>query len=134
MRAIDWEPLVAAALAARENAHRPYSGFAVGAALEMEDGSVVAGANVENRSFGLTICAERAAIAAGVARGLKRPRAVAVVTATDPPAPPCGMCRETLAEFAGPDLPVLLTNPRGDRTLYRLADLLPHPFEFPGRP
>jgi len=129
---IDWEPLIAAARQAAARAHAPYSRFAVGAALLMEDGTVVAGCNVENRSYGLTMCAERTAIGAAVSRGLTSPRALAVVTTTAPPSAPCGMCRETLREFAE-DLPILLVNPDGRRVETTLAELLPFPFELPGR-
>jgi cytidine deaminase len=128
---IDWEPLIAAALAARDEAYAPYSHFQVGAALRTSDGSIVAGCNVENRSFGLTLCAERVAIGAAVAAGKRAIEAVVVVTETDPPSPPCGLCRESLAEFAEGDLPVLLVNTAGARRLHRLGELLPFPFEFP---
>jgi cytidine deaminase len=127
--AIEWEPLVAAAVAARERAYAPYSRFAVGAAVLMEDGSVHAAGNVENSIPALAICAERVAIAQAVAAGRRRPRALAVVTATSPPAPPCGLCRQTLAEFA-PDLPILLANPQGERDLVSLAALFPEPFRL----
>jgi cytidine deaminase len=105
----------------------------VGAALLMEDGSIVVGCNVENRSYGLTICAERNALAAAVARGLRAPRAAAVVTDTSPPSPPCGMCRETLQELASPHLPILLVNPAGDRCERTLGELFPQPFVLPPR-
>ena len=104
----------------------------MGAALLLEDGSVVAGCNVENRSYGLTMCAERTAIGAAVSRGLTRPRALAVVTTTAPPSAPCGMCRETLREFAE-DLPILLVNPEGRRVETTLAELRPFPFALPDR-
>ena len=127
---VDWEPLIEAAREARANAHCPYSGFAVGAAVLMEDGSIQPGCNVENRTFGVTICAERAAIVGAVARGLRNPQAVAVITDTHPPAAPCGPCREALVEFAK-DLPILLTNLSGDRKVVQLKDLHPLPFELP---
>jgi cytidine deaminase len=128
--AMDWEPLIAAATAVRDRAHAPYSRFLVGAALLMEDGSIVAGCNVENRSYGLAICAERTAMATAVARGLRRPQACVVVTTTSPPSAPCGMCRETLKEFAE-DMPMLLVNTAGERLERTLADLLPHSFVLP---
>jgi len=136
---IDWEALTAAAREVRERAHAPYSRFRVGAALLAEDGRIYAGCNVENRSFGLTICAERTAVARMVAAGARRPRALVVITDTSPPAPPCGMCRETLTEFAavrtedGTDrgLPILLVNLRGERREVTLAELFPDPFEWP---
>jgi cytidine deaminase len=128
--ALIWERLVAAARAAREHAHAPYSRFKVGAALLMEDGSVVTGCNVENRSYGLSLCAERNAVTAAVGRGLKRPQAVVVVTQSSPPAAPCGMCRETLRELVA-DVPIVLVNLEGERLERTLADLLPDSFDFP---
>ncbi len=127
---IDWESLLEAARAVRAHAYAPYSRFQVGAALLAENGQVFAGCNVENRSFGLCICAERSAVATAVSAGQRRFRAVVVVTGCTPPAAPCGMCRETLAEFGG-DLPVLLANLEGERQEYRLADLLPRQFLWP---
>src|SRR5262245_50067443 len=90
--AMDWEPLPATA--ARARAYAPYSGFAVGAALLMEDGSISAAANSENALPALSICAERVAMAQATSLGLRRPRALAVVTASHPPARPCGLCRQ----------------------------------------
>lgn len=127
---IDWEPLIAAAREVRARAHAPYSRFAVGAALLMEDGSIVTGCNVENRSYGLSLCAERNAVTAAVARGLEKPQAVVVVTSSSPPSAPCGMCRETLRELVE-DVPILLVNPEGERLERTLAKLLPDSFVFP---
>ncbi|HEY4592543.1 MAG TPA: cytidine deaminase [Thermoanaerobaculia bacterium] len=128
---MDWEPLVAAARAARERAYAPYSHFAVGAALLMEDGSIHAAANVENCIPALSICAERNAMSAAASAGLRRPQAVAVVTGATPPARPCGLCRQTLIEFAK-DLPILVVNVQGDREETTLAELFPQPFSLPG--
>ncbi|MFL6233135.1 MAG: cytidine deaminase [Thermoanaerobaculia bacterium] len=128
---MDWEPLVAAAQAARERAYAPYSHFAVGAALLMEDGSIHAAANVENCIPALSICAERNAMSAAASAGLRRPQAVAVVTDASPPARPCGLCRQTLIEFAK-DLPILVVNVHGDRQETTLAELFPQPFSLPG--
>jgi cytidine deaminase len=128
---MDWEPLIAAAGAARANSYSPYSRFAVGAAILMEDGSIWAAANVENSLPALSICAERNAMSAAASAGLRRPQAVAVVTATTPPSPPCGLCRQTLSEFAE-DLPILLANPDGAQEEHRLAELLPLRFRLPG--
>jgi cytidine deaminase len=125
-----WEALLAAATAARERAHAPYSGFPVGAALLAEDGRIYSACNVENRSFGLALCAERAAVAQAVAAGAGRPVAAVVVADASPPARPCGMCLETLSEFA-PDLPILLANPAGEREEVTLRRLLPQPFRWP---
>lgn len=128
----NWDALVAAASAARESAHAPYSGYLVGAAFELSDGTIVAGCNVENRILGLTVCAERNAIANAIVSGRRDFVALAVITASTPPAAPCGMCRETLAEFVD-DLPILLANTQGERTEVRFGDLLPHRFVLPRR-
>lgn len=119
--------LVPAARAARRRAYAPYSRFRVGAAV-LAGGRVFAGANVENASYGLTVCAERAAVAAAVAGGARRVEAVAVASGTPEPTPPCGMCLQTLAEFAGPALPVTLVGARGARVDTTLGALLPHAF------
>ena len=128
---MDWEPLVTAARAAHERAYAPYSHFAVGAAILMEDGSIHAAANVENCIPALSICAERNAMSAAASAGLRRPQAVAVVTGASPPARPCGLCRQTLVEFAK-DLPILVVNVDGDREETTLAELFPQPFSLPG--
>ncbi len=128
---MDWEPLIAAARAARAHAYAPYSHFAVGAAVLMEDGSIHAAANVENCIPALAICAERNAIAAAASAGLRKPQAVAVVTDAHPPAYPCGLCRQTLAEFTR-DLPILVVNTQDEREETTLAELLPHQFSLPG--
>ncbi len=128
-----WEPLLATALEARRHAHSPYSGFAVGAAVETESGQIFGGANVENRSFGVTLCAERSAFAAAVSAGHRLFRAIAVVTDSSPPSAPCGICRETMVEFCGPQTPILLSNPEGERRFLTLGELFPEPFRFPVR-
>ena len=120
--------LTAAARATLRNAHAPYSRFHVGAALLTEDGTVFTGANVENISYGLTICAERAAVCAAISAGHKRIAAMAVVSVGM--VAPCGACRQVLAEFALPDMSVIMQDAADatqTRTL-RLADLLPTPF------
>ncbi|HRC85668.1 MAG TPA: cytidine deaminase [Thermoanaerobaculia bacterium] len=127
---MDWEKLVAAAHQARRNAHAPYSRFQVGAALVAEDGNVYTGCNVENSTFGLTVCAERTAVCSSVAAGAGRPLAIAVVADLSPPARPCALCLGTLAEFA-PDLPILLVNLQNERHQTTLRTLLPEPFVFP---
>jgi cytidine deaminase len=120
---IPWNDLVAAAWAARDRAYAPYSRFAVGAALLAEDGRVFTGCNVENLSFGLTICAERAAVFAAVAAGVRRFLAVAVVADTTEPVSPCGACRQVLVEFG--DLAVRSVTRAGVVFEARLFDLLP---------
>ena len=118
--------LVEAALKVRDRAHAPYSKFAVGAAVLDVDGGVHVGCNVENASYGLCVCAERHAIAAAVSAGVDRIQALAVVTDTDPPASPCGACRQVLVEFG--DFPVILANLAGDRVMTSAAELLPNAF------
>lgn len=119
--------LVRAARDARRRAFAPYSGFRVGAAVRA-GGRVFPGANVENASYGLTICAERTAVVAAVLAGRRALEGVAVASGTVPPTPPCGMCLQTLAEFAGPGLPVTLAGARGSRVETTLGELLPRAF------
>lgn len=119
---MDWDSLIKAAWETREKAYAPYSKFHVGAALLAEDGRVFTGCNVENLSYGLTNCAERVAIGAAVAAGVRRFRAVAVVADTSAPISPCGACRQVLAEFGVPR--VLLAN-RAERIEFTLEELLP---------
>lgn len=118
--------LVARAREVQAHAHAPYSKFRVGAALEADDGRVFVGCNVESASYGLTICAERMALGAGVAAGARRFRRVAVVTDVDPPAAPCGACRQLLAEF-GMDLEVIAAG-RSQERRWTLGALLPDAF------
>jgi cytidine deaminase len=125
---IPWERLFEAAAEARTRAHVPYSRFPVGAAALYADGAIVTGCNVENASYGLTICAERTAVARAVAEGHQGLRALAIVVDTPAPCPPCGMCRQVMAEFAGPGLPVRSRTPKGDEARYSLQELLPHAF------
>jgi cytidine deaminase len=120
--------LVAAARAVRRNAHAPYSRFTVGAAVRDETGRVHVGCNVENASYGLTVCAERNALAAAVAAGARAVRAVAVASGARPPASPCGACRQVLAELGKPDTRVLLAGPRGGAEEMTLGELLPRAF------
>jgi cytidine deaminase len=120
------EALVRAAQAARRHAHAPYSRYRVGAAVETDAGVIHAGCNVENASYGLTICAERAAVCAAVAAGARKIRRAVVVTDSDPPGAPCGACRQVLAEF-GLDMEVTAVGPT--RTMrWVLRDLLPDAF------
>jgi cytidine deaminase len=121
------DALVEAARAARERAWAPYSTFKVGAALETADGTIITGCNVENASYGLTICAERVALFTAIAAGHRRFVRIAVVADTESPTPPCGACRQVLWEFAE-DIEVVLANLSGVAARHRMADLLPHPF------
>ena len=120
------DTLVEAARAAQLRAYAPYSKFRVGCALEAEDGRVFVGCNVENASYGLTICAERAAVCAAVAGGAQRFRRVVVVSDADPPAAPCGACRQVLSEF-GRDLRVDGVGAAG-AVRWTIAELLPAAF------
>ncbi|MEB3298959.1 MAG: cytidine deaminase [Candidatus Sericytochromatia bacterium] len=121
------------ARAARVNAYAPYSGFPVGAALLLADGTVVRGVNVENRTFGLTVCAERTAVATAVAAGHRQFLALAVSAERAAPCPPCGACRQVLAEFS-PSLPIYLEGPDGTPVVHDLGQLLPEQFTLPPRP
>lgn len=125
-----------AALAARARAYAPYSHFHVGAAIETEEGLVFSGCNVENVTYGLTRCAEQVAVAKAVSEGHRRFRRIAIATDMEPPAVPCGMCRQFMIEFAS-DLEILLVNPAGTVRHDRLARLLPGAFlpaDLLGRP
>jgi cytidine deaminase len=119
--------LARAARAVRRRAYAPYSGFRVGAAV-LAGGGVHVGCNVENASYGLTVCAERAAVAAAVAAGARRVDAIAVASGTREPTPPCGACLQTLAEVSGPRLLVVLLGARGARVETTLGALLPRGF------
>jgi cytidine deaminase len=122
--------LLSRARAVRARAYAPYSKFQVGAAVLDDKDRVHAGMNVENASYGLTVCAERHAVAAAVAAGAKRIRAVAVVTPTSPPSSPCGACRQVLAEFATAETPVLLASPTGPPEETTMGELLPRSFRL----
>jgi len=122
------EPLLAAALAARENAFAPFSKFKVGAALEDTAGHIHTGCNVENATYGLTICAERVAIFKAISEGVRVFRRMAVAADTEVLTPPCGACRQILWEFCG-DIEITLVNPRGKSESYRMKNLFPNPFD-----
>jgi cytidine deaminase len=120
--------LVAAARAVRRRAHAPYSKFTVGAAVLDERGRISVGCNVENASYGLTVCAERNAIAAAVAAGAQRIRAVAVSSGAAPPVSPCGACRQVIAELGAADTEVLIAGSKGAAERTTLGALLPRAF------
>ena len=120
--------LIDAAKQARENAHAPYSNFRVGAALRSTTGRIFSGCNVENASYGLTMCAERVAIFKAISEGERGFSALAVVTDADSLTPPCGACRQLIWEFCG-DIPVTITNLKGQTDVMQMKDLFPRPFD-----
>ena len=120
--------LVSAALGAREFAHAPYSNFKVGAALESNDGRIFTGCNIENATYGLTMCAERVAIFKAVSEGVRQFRRIAVAADTEHVTPPCGSCRQLLWEFCG-DIEVTLANLRGTVEVLRMRELFPKAFD-----
>jgi len=122
------DPLQAAALAARENAHAPYSKFRVGAALEDSGGRVHTGCNIENATYGLTLCAERVAVFKAISEGAREFRRIAIAADTDTLTPPCGACRQILWEFCG-DIEIVLVNARGKSETLRLKELFPRAFD-----
>jgi cytidine deaminase len=122
------EVLIAAAKKARENAHARFSNFKVGAALQASSGKIYGGCNVENASYGLTVCAERVALFKAISEGERKFEAIAVVTDTDSLTPPCGACRQLIWEFCG-DVPVVLANLKGKVEVMRMSELFPKPFD-----
>lgn len=121
------EELIQLASEARRLAYAPYSGFAVGAAILGRDGKVYTGANVENSSYGLSMCAERAALYNAIGAGCLTFTMLAVVADSSPPATPCGACRQVLFEFA-PELSIVCANEKSEFSRFELRDLLPHGF------
>src|SRR5205809_6033696 len=122
------DALLEAVLRVRENAHAPFSKFKVGAAIEDESGRVFTGCNVENATYGLTVCAERVAVFKAISEGARKFRRVVVAADTEVLTPPCGACRQILWEFCG-DIEVILVNLKGARETLHLADLFPRPFD-----
>ncbi|MGH9256325.1 MAG: cytidine deaminase [Vicinamibacterales bacterium] len=120
--------LIRAARKARRHAQAAFSSFKVGAALETVDGAIVTGCNVENATYGLTMCAERVAMFKAISEGHRRFRRIAIVADTDAPTPPCGACRQVLWEFGG-NLEVILANLRRETGRHQLSELLPVPFD-----
>ena len=123
-----FESLVEAARRARQHAVATFSGFKVGAALETAGGVVITGCNVENATYGLTICAERVAMFKALSEGHRAFTRIAIVANTEDPTPPCGACRQILWEFGG-DLQIVLANLTEEKGVHRLKDLLPLPFD-----
>jgi len=124
----EFDTLIAAARAARDNAYAPYSNFRVGAALRASSGRIFGGCNVENASYGLTVCAERVAIFKAVSEGERGFDAIAVVTDAEKLTPPCGACRQLIWEFCG-DVPVVLANLQGAVEVHQMRELFPRPFD-----
>ena len=122
------DPLIEAALGARHNAHAPFSNFKVGAALEDSEGRIHTGCNVENATYGLTLCAERVAVFKAISEGARQFRRVAVAADTEALTPPCGACRQILWEFCG-DVELVLSNLHGKTETLRLIDLFPRAFD-----
>ena len=124
----DYDKLTAAAKAVRENAHAPYSNFRVGAALRATSGRVYTGCNVENATYGLTVCAERVAIFKAISEGERGFDAIAVVADTETLTPPCGACRQLIWEFCG-DVDIILSNLKGKTEVVRTSAIFPRPFD-----
>jgi cytidine deaminase len=124
----EYDGLIAAAKQARENAHAKFSNFKVGAALRAASGKIFGGCNVENATYGLTVCAERVAIFKAISEGERQFDAIAVVTDTDALTPPCGACRQLIWEFCG-DVPVAMANLKGKVEVLRMRELFPKPFD-----
>lgn len=120
--------LIEAAIAVRENAYAPFSSFKVGSAIEMEDGEVIDGCNVESASYGLTVCAERVAIWKAISEGKLKIKHIVVVADTEELTPPCGVCRQIIWEFGG-DIPVTMANLKGKTETLQMKDLLPRAFD-----
>jgi cytidine deaminase len=126
--ASEYESLISAAKSARENAHAAYSNFRVGAGLRATSGRIFGGCNVENATYGLTVCAERVAILKAISEGERGFDAIAVVADTDALTAPCGACRQLIWEFCG-DIPVILANLAGQVEVVAMKDLFPKPFD-----
>lgn len=124
----EYDALIGAAKKARENAHAKFSNFKVGAGLRAASGKIYGGCNVENATYGLTICAERVAIFKAISEGERKFDAIAVVTDTDRLTPPCGACRQLIWEFCG-DVPVVMSNLKGQVETVRMRELFPKPFD-----
>ena len=124
----EYDALIAAATKVRENAHAKFSNFKVGAALHAPSGKIFSGCNIENATYGLTLCAERVAIFKAISEGERRFDSIAVVTDTDSLTPPCGACRQIIWEFCG-DVPVIMANLKGKVLQEKMSTLLPRAFD-----
>jgi cytidine deaminase len=124
----EYDALIAAAKRARENAHAKFSNFKVGAALRAVSGKIYGGCNVENATYGLTVCAERVAIFKAISEGERQFDAIAVITDTDTLTPPCGACRQLIWEFCG-DVPVVMSNLESKAEIVQMRELFPKPFD-----
>ena len=125
---INSDDLIAWALEARKNAFAAYSNFKVGAALRAASGRIYTGCNIENSTYGLTVCAERVALWKALSDGDQKFTQIAVVTSSKEPASPCGACRQLLWEFCG-DIEIILGNLQGSKTTLRLSEIFPRPFD-----
>jgi cytidine deaminase len=123
-----YDALIAVAKQARENAHAKFSNFKVGAGLRATSGKIYGGCNVDNATYGLTVCAERVAIFKAISEGECKFEAIAVVTGTDTLTPPCGACRQLIWEFCG-DVPVVMSNLKGKTEIVQMRELFPKPFD-----
>jgi cytidine deaminase len=126
---VNIEKLVELARVARQNAYAPYSKFKVGAAVESRDGRIFTGANIENSSFGLTLCAERVALVKAVSEGAQEITHIALIADTHGPIPPCGACRQVMLELCSPEAVVVMANLRGQLDTRTLRELAPVPFD-----
>ena len=122
--------MLESARTARDAAYAPYSNFKVGAAVLTADGQIFTGCNIENASFGASMCAERVAIFSALAAGQRQIKALAVIADTPQPVAPCGLCRQVLSEFS-PDCQVIMANLKGEYHVVKMADLLPSVFKYP---
>jgi cytidine deaminase len=120
--------LLKSALEGQKNSYAPYSGKHIGAAVLMDNGKIYSGCNVENASYGGTVCAERTAIFKAISDGAKKIKEVMVVSSEQNPWPPCGFCRQVIAEFASPETKIHLSNPQGQSRTLKFIDLFPEAF------
>jgi len=125
---MDYDFLVKKAIEAKEKAYAPYSGFRVGAAVQLADGRIYTGCNVENSSYGATICAERTAIVKAISEGEAKISAVAVASDSDRLTYPCGICRQVISEFRSGDTKIICSDKNGNYKVYDMNDILPHAF------